>query len=107
MKLSAKPKVDISITLKNNKAQIIISVAIFVLCLGIAFSFFKGNSTITVNSAMSLNGAIPERHVSAFSAGSEYFPVDTNDTWKTYNESITNDDSYSTNDVIIINPKDI
>lgn len=40
---------NVSITLKNNKAQVILAIGIFILCIGITFSFYKGNSTITVN----------------------------------------------------------
>lgn len=39
---------EVSIVIKNNIAQILIASALFVLCMGIAWSFIKGNSTITV-----------------------------------------------------------
>lgn len=42
---------EVSIVIKNNIAQILIASALFVLCLGIAWSFIKGNSTITVKTA--------------------------------------------------------
>lgn len=51
MKNLLKRNFDISITLKNNKAQIILSIAILILCIGIAFSFFNGSSFIHVNKA--------------------------------------------------------
>jgi len=40
--------IEISIMIKNNKAQIIISIALLILCGGIAWSFITGASTITV-----------------------------------------------------------
>ena len=38
----------INVTIKDPKAQLLISAAIFILALGIAWSFIKGWSTITV-----------------------------------------------------------
>jgi len=51
MKNLLKRNFEVSITLKNNKAQIIIAIALLILSVGIAFSFYNGSSFIHVNKA--------------------------------------------------------
>jgi len=53
MKNPFKRGIEVSITLKNNKAQIILAIALLILSIGIAFSFFNGSSFIHVNKACS------------------------------------------------------
>lgn len=43
---------NISVTIKNNYAQIIISIGILILCLAIGISFIKGKSTINLSSEL-------------------------------------------------------
>lgn len=43
--------IDVDITIKEKKAQLLIAAAIFIIAIGIAWSFIQGWSKITYNKA--------------------------------------------------------
>lgn len=50
--LSSLKNLDIHIVIKEKKAQILIAGAIFLVAMGICWSFVKGWSTITIKSTL-------------------------------------------------------